>query len=46
LQLVGLNVKPGTIDIHVDVPYLRRDAIDDLRDGSEVSVTCGACQSI
>ncbi len=32
LQLVGLNVKPGTVDIHVDVPDLGRDPIDDLRE--------------
>ena len=32
LQLVGLNVKPGTVDVYVDVPYLQRDAVDDGRE--------------
>ena len=32
LQLAGLNVKPGTVDADVDVPYLQRDAIDDRRE--------------
>ena len=32
LQLVGLNVKPGTIDIHVEVLDLQRDAIEDVRE--------------
>jgi hypothetical protein len=32
LQLVGLNVKPGTVDADVDVPYLQRDAVDDRRE--------------
>ena len=31
LQLVGLNVKPGTIDTYVDVLDLQRDPIEDRR---------------
>jgi hypothetical protein len=31
-QLVGLNVKPGTIDIHVEVPDVGRDPIEDVRE--------------
>jgi len=31
-QLVGLNMKPGAVDGYVDVPYLRRDAIEDVRE--------------
>ena len=31
-QLVGSNVKPGTVDVYVDVPYLQRDAVDDGRE--------------
>jgi hypothetical protein len=31
-QLVGLNVKPGTIDTYVDVLDLQRDPIDDRRE--------------
>jgi hypothetical protein len=32
LQLVGLNVKPGTIDTYVDVLDLQRDPIEDRRE--------------
>jgi hypothetical protein len=31
-QLVGLNVKPGTIDTYVDVLDLQRDPMEDVRE--------------
>ena len=33
LQLVGLNVKPGTVDSHVDRLDVSRDTVEDLWEG-------------